>query len=513
MKASLFPRLSFPRIWCGVAALTAALWTSLPAQSETTIRLGLSALPLSLGNPFRTTATPTIFTTSAMFDGLTWFDEDLTLQPGLAIAWENLDDLTWRFSLRPDVTFHDGSPFTAEAVVTAVSYLASDAAVRERVKFEIPFLASAEAIDALTVEIKTTRPAPILPRYLSALLLPEPETWTRLGRDGFASAPIGTGPFKLDEWQPTRGLLSAHQSGWRIPKADKLEIVALPDPSARVQGIQSGRLDVAIGLGPDDGETVEATGGTVVVYNRSSVTALSFILTRPDDPRTAPLRDVRVRRALNMAIDRDTINEVLLAGATRPAHQAGATGVLGFNPDLPEFPYDPDAARALLAEAGYPNGFSFRLQAAVGGEANDAAIFQVMRRQLSDVGVDMQIIVSPIQQYLTNLSRGDFDAEAFTMAWPAYPTLDVLRPLQMHSCYRRNGWYCNEEMMPLIEQAARSWDPEEQVRLRQEVMAWIQRDAPSLFAYESVAFAAMAPGVVGFSEVNGFIDFAAIDRP
>ena len=499
-------------LWPACAVIV--LFMGLPPQlrAETTIRLGIGALPLSLGNPFRATATPTIFTTSGLFDGATWFDQDLQLQPGLALSWQNIDELTWRLKLRPDVKFHDGSAFTSDAVVNAVNYLASDAAARERVKFEIPFLASARAIDDLTVEVTTTRPAPLFPRYLAALLVPEPNAWRRLGREGFAQTPVGTGPFRLEAWQPNSAQLVAHHDGWRKPKADRVEIVALPDPSSRLQGLQSGRLDIAMSLNPEHADIIEAAGGTFVVYRRSSVNGLSFVLTRPDDPRTEPLRDARVRRALNMAIDRETINEVLLAGATRPAYQSDVEGAFGHNPDLPAFPYDPEAARALLAEAGYPDGFSFRLQAIVGGEANDAAIFQVYKRQLADIGVDMEIMIAPIQQYLTNLSRGDFDSEAFIMAWPAYPTLDVLKPMQMHSCKRINGWYCNEALMPLIERAERSWDPTEQVQLRRELMAKIQEDAPAIFTYESVAFAGMAAGVTGFVEVNGFIDYAALDR-
>src|SRR5437870_2479679 len=150
--------------FAAIAGLWAALLTG-AAAAETTLRLGLDALPLSLGNPYRTAAIPSIYVLSAMFDGLTRLDNAGNLSPWLATKWESTDNLTWRFTLRDDVRFSNGVPLTADAVKAAVDYLASDAAAaKEGLIREIPALRGARVIDPHTVEITLVESDPLFPR-------------------------------------------------------------------------------------------------------------------------------------------------------------------------------------------------------------------------------------------------------------------------------------------------------------------------------------------------------------
>ena len=482
----------------------AASWAG-SATAETVLRMGMSSLPIYFANPMRTGATPTIYFTPAIFDGLTRIDRGGNLLPWLAVSWEAKDTKTWTLRLRDDVTFSNGTPMTAEAVAFAVNYMASDESLVESLRREIPVFEGAVAIDDLTVEITTVDPDPLLMRSLSILPVVEPSEWTRLGREGFSKEPTGTGPFRIVSWGPTEARMAAVPTSWRAPQVDRLEVFAIPEKSARIQALQSNQIDLAIEFGPEDGVTMENAGLKVEHWIAAENAGLSFILTRNPD---SPLQDVRVREALNLAVNRKVITDVLLEGATVPANQPVPRAAYGYNPDLPPIAYDPDRARALLKEAGYENGFSF-VTYVVGGIGVGESALQVVANDFADVGVTLELRSVPIQQFLRHLGRGTWPEEidAFSMNWPVWPSLDSLRALRLHSCLRREPWYCDETIMPLIQEAMVEWDADTAVSMRQDIMAWYRDQYPAVYMFEAAQFAGMRPNVSGFSMTNNIISF------
>ena len=240
-----------------------ALTTAAAAQ---TARIGVEALPPSFGSPFRTSLAPSIYSTAAVYDALTRFDDDVVLQPALAIKWESINPLTWRFHLRPGVTFSNGAPLTSDAVVNAIEYLTLPEAAREGLTREITILKSAKAVDALTVDIVTTEPVPLFPRIATALALPEPNAWRTLGREVFVKQPVGTGPFKVDAITENKWKLSKFDASWRPAKIKNLEILLLPDTTSRVQALEAGQIDIAMVIGPDNIGTIEASGARFLSF-------------------------------------------------------------------------------------------------------------------------------------------------------------------------------------------------------------------------------------------------------
>ncbi len=481
---------------------------SLPVAAETELRMGMSSLPLSFGNPMRSGATPTIYFTPAIFDGLTRLDREGNLLPWLAVAWEPKDTKTWAVTLREGVTFSNGVPLTADAAAFAVNYLASEDSLQESLRREIPALAGAVAIDDLTVEITTVNEEPLLMRSLSILPMVEPGQWTRLGREGFGQEPVGTGPFRITGWSPTEARMEAVPTSWRPPQVDRLTILAIPDKSARIQALQSGRIDLGIEFGPEDGVLMQAAGLKVENWLAAETAGLSFILTRNPD---SPLQDVRVREALNLAVDRQTLTDILLEGATVPANQPAPRSAFGHNPDLPPLTLDTERARALLKEAGYEDGFSFTA-VSVAGIGVGSSVLQIMANAFADLGVEMEVRALPIQQFLQFLSRGTWpdDVDAFSMNWPIWPSLDSLRALRLHSCLRREPWYCDETIMPAITAAMAEWDEAKSLSMRQDIMAWYRDQYPAVYMFEAPQFAGMSPRVSGFYMANNIIGFEDI---
>ena len=492
------------RIAVGVAM---GLVVALPTLAGT-LRIGTTMLPPSLGNPYRNTGIPHIFTWAATFDGLTRIDQAGQLKPWLATSWTMTDTLTWRIGLRPDVRFSNGARFTADAVVNAVNYLASPEAAHELVGRELMVIKSARRIDDLTVEIATRAAAPDLPRALPLLYMVEPGEWKRLGPEDFAKEPVGTGPYRVTRMAVNRWDLEAFAGSWRAPKMENLRFLVAQDASTRVQGVLADQMDIALQLGPEEVAGIEVAGGKGLSWRNASVWAIHF---HQVDGKNVALKDRRVREALNLAVDRDALVKELQHGRTVAATQPAPAIAFGFDPSIPPIPYDPKRARALLAEVGYPNGFRFVLQGVIGSGPADGDVYQKVAQDLARIGVTMEIKVFPVAQLLRSVVEGDWDGDAFGLTYATEPTVDALRPMRQHSCLGAHPWYCDQRIMPTIQAAMIEGDVDKARALRQQVMRFYRNEYASLFLYEIPRFAGLRAGVTGFAEVHGFIDYDRIE--
>jgi peptide/nickel transport system substrate-binding protein len=488
--------------WLGLAAATLGLVSVAGAE---TLTVGVYGIPKALGNPYSSTSISESYTWSAIFDALTEVDAEANVRPALATEWHALDELTWRFTLRPDVKFSNGEAFNADAVVNAVDYLTSDEAAGESMARELSPLIGATAISDLEVEITTRQPTLILPAMLAAMRIVAPQAWRELGPIGFARAPVGTGAFQVKKWSAAKVSLVANPNAWRPPAVERLDIFEVLDPAARLQGVQSGRLDIAIALAGDDVEVLEQTGAAAYIGPGSGVVGMSFVTVKD-----GPIADPRVRQALNYAVNKQLIVDVLLGGNTRVATQAAPHYVQGHDPDLKGFPYNPEKAKALLAEAGYPDGFAFVSEVVLGGSTSAVAVYSYLVQQLANVGVEMEVRGIPIAQLISRAVGGGFEGGAFGMEFDFKPTMDAMRAIPMHSCQRAVPWHCDKTIMPTIEAAQREFDPETRLRLLREIMQRYQDDPPMLFLFESVHFDGLSRRVENYNPANRIVNYHSI---
>lgn len=266
--------------------------------------------------------------------------EDGSVQPLLATSWEQVDDLTWHFELRDDVTFHDGTALTAQSVQrslerTMVESLACETAI----KYFAGFTIEATAIDETTIEFKTSQPVPILPTMMGSLGIMGDAT----PMDEITREPIGTGPFTLAEWTPgQRIILEPFADYWgEVPVVTGATYVWRSDSAVRAAMVASGEADIAPNIAVQDATDPEMDFSFV-----NSETS-SFRI----DALLPPLDDVRVRKALNYALDREAMQGTLFSENVIPAAQMIVAGINGFNENLEPYPYDPEMARQLLDEA------------------------------------------------------------------------------------------------------------------------------------------------------------------
>ncbi len=449
---------------------------------------------------------PSILLTGGVFEGLTRFNRDGSIAPWLATDWEAVNDLTWRFKLRDDVVFSNGNRFDAGSVVHTVNYLVGPGPQTEGLRRDFRFLSGAKTVDTYTVDIETKNPVPMFPRYAAVLLIVEPEAWQSMGVEQFKLTPVGTGPLTIEDWEPARCITRINRRSWRSLAIDGVDFMVLPDVSSRIQAILSDGLDVAYQLAPEDFPTIEGYGGSIASVKDGATTT---VMLQFEEGRDTPLQDVRVRHALNHAVDKQTIVDVLMGGQTVLATQATVREAYGYDPALKPYTYDPDKAKTLLAEAGYADGFDMTLETS-GGGTNGWLVVQRVADDLGRVGVKVDIRQKPVMRFLLDFVRDRIDTDAFTLQWGSYPILDAIQMTNINSCRKSSPWYCDRTIQPVIEAAWVETDPDKALALRHQVMRHYHDVAPCIYLHENMAFQGLHPRVSGFRQTFGYIDFENI---
>lgn len=468
----------------GSLAAAVLIVPALPDQaSAQTLRVAATSLPPPKGNPYAAGIFPSWHTWTAMYDALTFVDPNGNVQPQAATSWENVDPTTWRFTLRNGVTFDNGEPLNASAVAAAINWLKTDEKGKTlSAARQIRSIASASAVDAHTVEVKTNAPDAILPGRISAILLVAEKAWKDLGMDGYGNNPIGSGSFKVSSWTPEKVVLSARSDSWRPAKVSTLEVLPLPERAARVQALISDQVDLVVGLSPDNIATIEGSGHKVDVSPSTIAATMAFINTKED----SPFRDVRVRQAMNYAVDKQAIAEGLFDGRVKPGSQGATPNTFGYNTALTPYPHNPDKARALLAEAGFGNGLSFVAEVVVGSLAGDSEMYQQVALDLSRVGVTMELRPIPSSDWIKKFITGTWEGTAFGAGQNSAPFNDASRFLTFGSCLKGNPYFCEESVVEKLKKTNEMFDINERKQALSDLLKAQHDLAANLFLIEQI---------------------------
>lgn len=336
-------------------------------------------------------------THDALFDSLLDTDKDMVPIPRLATAWESEDDTTWLLTLRDDVTFHNGEPFNAETVKFNVERVLREGF--QRFAF-LQFLESAEVVDDTTVRIKTKTPFPQFLNRMSQFYMVPKAYLEEVGDEEFNLNPVGTGAWKFVEWVPDSHVtLEANEEYWgEVPKAKTLIWRTIPDEATRMSALLAGEVDHIRGLSPDQFDQVDADANLAATSVESLRTPFFFLY--PDSPSGGgePLADVRVRQALNYAVNTQAIIDALLGGRASRTATLMIPKLRCYDASIEPYPYDPEKAKELLAEAGYPDGFTIDMEAWSNGPSpKPVETAQAVAADLAAVGITVNL-TTPEQQ-------------------------------------------------------------------------------------------------------------------
>lgn len=400
------------------AMLAAAM--SLPASAvmAADLKVGMNAEPSAI-DPHYHNLGPNNAMAQNIFSRLIEQDEKQRLNPGLALSWKPIDDLTWEFKLRKGVKFHDGTPFTADDVIftfeRAPNVPNSPSSFGTYTKGK-----TAVKIDDFTVQFKTKKPYPLMPQDVSNVSIISVKSAKGATTADFNSgkATNGTGPFKFVKWVPGDVIeLTKNADYWGAKSEwDNVTIKTIKSGPGRVAALLAGDVDFIDNVPPTDISRLKKEANIQLSQGISNrVIYLHMDQFREDSPfATAkdgskiknPLLDVRVRRAISKAINRDLIVDRVMEGVAVPAGQLLPDGFFGVSPNMPPEKYDPDGAKKLLAEAGYPDGFKLTIHGPNDRYINDAKIAEAIAQMLSAIGVETSPVTMPKAVYFKRASRG-----------------------------------------------------------------------------------------------------------
>jgi peptide/nickel transport system substrate-binding protein len=476
--------------------LTAGLAISPTLTAAATLRIASADWPPGLGNPYGSIATSGSHTRAAILDPLVRLGPDGQLEPALALSWTAVDATTWRFKLRPDVRFSNGEPFDANAVKAAIDWLRSPAGASQLMAQEVRAIKDVRIVDPLTVDIVTARTDAVLPKRLTLIMMVPPKAWAELGPEGFTQTPIGSGAYILKDWGRSTGktIIEANPASWRKPVAiTRVELSPLKEPVSRIQALSSGQVDVTQGIGHDDLADVEALGFKTVIDQDPQVMALAL---RNVGNAKSPLQDVRVRQALNYAVNKEQIARDILKGTVQAVGQGAIPGVTGYNPDIKPYPYDPARAKALLAEAGYAKGFKLTARVQVQAVVSAATIYSQVAADLQAVGVTLESRAILGQDWVRMYTTGDWGgADVISVTWNAAAYNDTIRALESFSCTKPGAFFCAPELTPMIEASSATLDTAGREKQLQAIMARYHDLAPTIFLVNIASIYAASPKV------------------
>ncbi|MNR82296.1 Periplasmic dipeptide transport protein precursor [compost metagenome] len=386
------------------------------------LKLALSADVSSL-DPHYLNIAPNVAFSSHIFDALVNVDANGKLVPGLATSWRTIDAKTWEFKLRHDVKFHDGSAFTAEDVVFSLDRPAKLTNSPGPYTAYTKQIIAKKIVDPYTVRLSTAAPYGPLALDVSAIFIVSKKAAEKASTEDFNSgkALIGTGPYKFVSFKRGDRIEVARNDQYWGGKSDwdKVSFRIITNSAPRLAALLSGDVDAIEGVPTADLSKLKGNAKfkleqkiswrTIFWELDQSEKSPRYVTDKAGKPLPSnPLRDIRVRQAISKAINRQALVERTMEGLAVPASNIVAPGLLGYNDALKVEAYDPEGAKKLLAEAGYPNGFALTLHGPNDRYINDAQVVQTVAQFLNRIGIQTKVETLPLSVYFSKARAGEF---------------------------------------------------------------------------------------------------------
>ncbi len=437
-------------------------------------------------DPYSLNETFTLSSLGNVYEGLTRRGPNLEIEPGLAESWEAVEPNRWRFKLRKGVKFHNGNDFTAEDVAFSATRVRSDGSdLVTRIGSDV----KVEVIDDYTVDFILPGPNPILNAEWDTWYIMDKE-WSEENdavrvtsasdtNPNFAALHAnGTGPFKIASHEPgVKTVYEANPNWWDMPmhNLDTVEFTPISSDATRIAALLSGELDMVYPVPVQDIKRVDGNDGTRVMTGPETRTIFLGMDQRRDELLYSdvkgknPFKDVRVRKAFYQAIDMDAIKDKIMRGLSEPAALLISPYLFSLSNEFERFPYDPEASKKLLAEAGYPDGFTVGMDCPNDRYVNDEAICQAVASFLARVGVKVDLNAQPKAKYFAKvLASGGYDTSFYLLGWTpsSFDSHNIMA--NIIGCRDDSGkgspfnfgGYCNPEVDKLGEEILVENDPE-----------------------------------------------------
>jgi peptide/nickel transport system substrate-binding protein len=468
------------RAFLGTATAAGAVLLARPVKAQTPAGIPQQITVIQVDeatslNPLAEFANPGLMVHGHLYEPLVDFTgPDLRVAPKLAVSWDNPKPTLWRFKLRPNVVWHDGTPFTAEDVKFTLDEGKKPTSVKARFLARVQ---KVEVLDPLTVQVEMDEPyAPILASW-AYLYIVQKKAYEALGAAEYGRKPVGTGPYRLVSWQRQQQLLleafDGHWRGAHQPK--RIAIRGVREPGTRLAELQTGRADLILGVPIELAKTVQTDPAlSLVVLPGIRTPYFPFNNKRP------PFDDRRVRQAMNYALDREAIVQGILQGFGEMRGGAFSRSDPWFNTDVPEYKYDPERARALLKEAGKDGGVSFTWLLRRDVLVKDEEIMQAIANQLGKVGIKANLQFVENSTWTPKNLSGDFDmsVSGYGKSVEADTIITGVRWLTENSKF-----YGNKDLDAVVNKARATFDRNQRIQVYRQADKILREDAAGLFSH------------------------------
>ncbi len=488
-----FTLMVFATIVCFLVAAAAS------AAPQGTLRVGLSTYPNALYVSISDERNAHNVAWQ-LYDSLVWINEEGKLEPALAESWDISEDgKTYTFNLRQGVKFHNGEPFTADDVVFTWKNNIVDK-IKWSEKFTIA--KAVEKVDDYTVKISTESPSPLLLRVIAIYWGIMPHKYCeKVGLDGFYNQPIGTGPFKFVEWKKgDRLIYEAYADYWKAgyPKVQNLIFRPIPESSTRVAAIKTGEVDIVGRLSYEEAAQLQgASNIKVLSYPVDRIYYIAF--NNLTTGKGKPTEDARVRQAMNYAVDVDAIIDALFNGQANPASGMVMSGEFVYDKKIKPFGYDPEKAKKLLAEAGYPDGFEMEMAGPTGAYTNFEQVLEAIQGYLEAVGIKTSLKLMESGQYwnleakkqlppLFGDSWSEASGESFTRLKGALGGMDA----------SYSSW-SDPKILDYLKKIGSTVDEPKRIQLYHDLQKYMQDNPPFIYLYEPMTFEAISTKVKNYT--------------
>ncbi len=427
-----------------------------------------------------------------IYDPLMKQTADLEVAPALAESWEFKSDTEIIFYIRKGVKFHNGDELKASDVKFSIDRMVASPSV----KSYFDKITEVTVIDDYTVSVKTSEPyAPLMFNLAGTYGSIVSEKAITEAGDKYNENPIGTGPMKFKEWAANDHVTVVRNDDyWRgTPKATSITIRVIPEDSSRTIALQAGDVDFLQATpAVDVARIMEDDSLKTETYLSQSAQYIGF------NCKKAPFDNVKVRQALNYAVDRQTIVDVVLEGKGQVISTVLAPDMPGANNEIDYYPYDVEKAKSLLAEAGYPDGFTASIM--VYGDANNK-IGQLVQSDFAKIGVELNVELTEFGAMLEYLNLGEHDM--YTLSYGAAGNPDSTFSNVYHgsssSASGNRSYYSNPEVDKLIDEARVTMEWEDREPIYQKVQELIMQDAPIIPLYSEQKYYAMNANMEGYT--------------
>jgi peptide/nickel transport system substrate-binding protein len=470
-----------------------------PAQPEGELIVSLSTFPNSIYPP-NAAERNAANVVNQIYNGLTWVNDEGEIGPDLAESWTVSEDGTeYTFTLRQDIVFHNGDTFEAQDVAATFE---AGKLPENAYAYDYETVETIEVIDDFTVKLTTPEPDPLLLRRLSGQGMIPAAYFEEVGREGLESAPVGTGPFKFVEWvQGDRIVLEAnpdyHEEG--LPRLARLIFRPIPEEATRIAAVQTGEIHIANRLPAEEAQRLlGAEGIQIVRYPVDRVYYIAF--NNLTSGIGTPLENKLVRQALNYAVDRQSIVDALFNGYATLITGFVTSGNLGFDDSLEPYPYDPDKARELLAEAGFADGFEIGFACPTGAYTNFEDVCEAVGGYLNEVGITFE---DGEIQFMESGQYWDLEAnkELPPLFGDSWSTADGEALNRLTGALGADASYAawnTPEIQGLLDQISTTVDPEARAELYGEMQQLMYDDPPFIYLYAPNTFEAINDAVQNY---------------